>query len=172
MTIYPKQAVRAVCDLIDMEYEKTYLNRTMNGTPLRIFREGTFVYIDMRDDDSFLSLYEEPDIESVIDALFEANKDRVKIVDKIEEMSARYGSTEESESESESKAWTPWPSDFRTPPDDELCLVTFVDNGHGRTLVGKYHEEFSLWAFPTLDGRVQTFTANDKNISEVYWRPI
>lgn len=170
MTIYTKQAVRAACDLIETEYSKTYLNRTLNGIPIRIFREGNFVYIDMRDDDSFLSLYEEPDIESVIDALFEANKDRAKIVNKIEEMSARYGSAEESEPES--KEWTPWPSDFRTPPDDESCLVTFVDNGQGRTLVGRYHEEFSLWAFPTLDGRVQTFTENDKNISEVYWRPL
>lgn len=168
MTIYTKQATQAACDLLGMEYEKTYLDATLNGTPVRIFRAGTFIHIDLSDYDSLLSLYEEPDIESVIDALFEANKDRSKIVNKIEEMSARYGS----DNESESKEWTPWPSDFRTPPYDELCLVTFVDNGHGRTLVGKYHEEFSLWAFPTLDGRVQTFTENDKNISEVYWRPL
>ena len=170
MTIYTKQATQAACDLLGMEYEKTYLDATLNGTPVRIFRAGTFIHIDLSDYDSLLSLYEEPHIESVIDALFDANKDRVKIVNKIEEMSARYGS--DNESESESKGWTPWPSDFRTPPDDELCLVTFVDNGQGRTLVGRYHEEFSLWAFPTLDGRVQTFTVNDKNISEVYWRPL
>lgn len=170
MTIYTKQATQAACDLLEMEYEKIYLDATLNGTPVRIFRTGTFIHIDLSDYDSLLSLYEEPHIESVIDALFEANKDRSKIVNKIEEMSARYRS--DNESESESKGWTPWPSDFRTPPDDELCLVTFVENGHGRTLVGKYHEEFSLWAFPTLDGRVQTFTENDKNISEVYWRPL
>lgn len=168
MTIYTKQATQAACDLLGMEYEKTYLDATLNGTPVQIFRAGTFIHIDLSDYDSLLSLYEEPHIESVIDALFEANKDRSKIVSKIEEMSARYRNT----GESESKGWTPWPSDFRTPPDDESCLVTFVDNGHGRTLVGKYHEEFSLWAFPTLDGRVQTFTQNDKNISEVYWRPL
>lgn len=170
MTIYTKQATQAACDLLGMEYEKTYLDATLNGTPVRIFRAGTFIYIDLSDYDSLLSLYEEPHIESVIDALFDANKDRVKIVDKIEEMSARYGSAEESEPEP--KGWTHWPSDFRTPPDDELCLVTLVDNGQGRTLVGRYHEEFSLWAFPTLGGRVQTFTENDKNISEVYWRPL
>ena len=70
----------------------------------------------------------------------------------------------------ESSEWKLWPG--TTPPDDESCLVTFLDNGHVRTLVGKYHEEFSLWVFPTLDGRVQTFTVNDKNISELNWRPL
>ena len=170
MTIYTKQATQAACDLLGMEYEKTYLDATLNGTPVRIFRAGTFIHIDLSDYDSLLSLYEEPHIESVIDALFDANKDRVKIVDKIEEMSARYGSAEESEPEP--KGWTHWPSDFRTPPDDELCLFTLLDNGQGITLVGRYHEEFSLWAFPTLGWLVQSFTENDKNISEVYWRPL
>lgn len=170
MTIYTKQATQAACDLLGMEYEKTYLDATLNGTPVRILRAGTFIHIDLSEYDSLLSLYEEPHIESVIDALFDANKDRVKIVDKIEEMSARYRSAEESEPEP--KGWTHWPSDFRTPPEDEECIVRFMENGHARTLIGRYHSEFDLWVFPTLDKRVGTITKSDPAYSDVIYKPL
>ena len=168
MTIYTKQATQAACDLLGMEYEKTYLDATLNGTPVQIFRAGTFIHIDLSDYDSLLSLYEDPHIESVIDALFDANKDRVKIVDKIEEMSARYGSAEESEPES--KEWKPWPG--TTPPEDEECIVRFTENGHARTLIGRYHSEFDLWVFPTLDKRVGTITKSDPAYSDVIYKPL
>lgn len=172
MTIYTNQATQAACNLLGMEYEKTYLDATLNGTPVRIFRAGTFIHIDLIDYDSLLILYEEPHIESVIDALFDANKDRVKIVDKIEEMSARYGSAEElaENNESERDGWFSWPS--TTPPDDEECIVTFTEDGHARTLIGRYHSEFDLWVFPTLDKRVGTITKSDPAYSAVIYKPL
>lgn len=149
-----------------MEYEKTYLDATLNGTPVRILRAGTFIHIDLSEYDSLLSLYEEPHIESVIDALFDANKDRVKIVDKIEDelakAKARLEPTEEE--------WKPWPD--TTPPEDETCIVTFTENGHARTLIGRYHSEFDLWVFPTLDKRVGTISKSDTAYSDVIYKPL
>lgn len=175
MTVYTNQAVHAACDLLGMDYEQTYLETIINGTPVSVYRDGMFIHLDLGDYDfkldlgnydSNLIMIEEHDAEAVIDALHTAKTDRNKIEQKIEDeltkAKARLELTEEE--------WKPWPG--TTPPEDESCLVTFLDNGHGRTLVGKYHEEFSLWAFPTLDGRVQTFTASDRNITSVNYRPL
>ena len=72
--------------------------------------------------------------------------------------------------ESERDGWFSWPS--TTPPDDEECIVTFTEDGHARTLIGRYHSEFDLWVFPTLDKRVGTITTNDKAFSAVLYKPL
>lgn len=164
MSKYLSSEIQEACDLLEMGFKRKFIDLNINGTPITVSREGDTVHLELSPYDAHLIITEEVDREIVIDALFEADKEVRQICAKIEEYEAK--------EKNESSKWTHWPSDFRAPPDDELCLVTFVDNGQGRTLVGKYHEEFSLWAFPTLDGRVQTFTENDKNISEVYWRPL
>ena len=160
MSKYLSSEIQEACDLLEIGFKRKFIDLNINGTPITVSREGYAVHLELSSYDAHLIITEEVDREIVIDALFEADKEVRQICAKIEEC----------ESKAKSEEWAKWPG--TTPPDDELCLVTFVDNGHGRTLVGKYHEEFSLWAFPTLDGRVQTFTENDKNISNVYWRPI
>lgn len=168
MTIYKRQEAQAACDLLKMKYDDTYLDTCLNGYPVKVFRSGLFVHLELPSKyDPHLVLYDEVDIDTVIDALNEAKEDRNKIQDKIEEEIKRQ---KEKPLPPESDCWNPWPDS--APPDGEQCVVVFRDGGRPKMLIGTYHEEFSLWAFPTLDGRVQTFTASDRNISSVNYRPL
>lgn len=166
MTLYSRQAAQAACDQLGMKHDKTYLDTCLLGTPVKVYRHGLFVHLELPSD-SDLILYEEVDIDTVILALNEAKEDRNEIQDKIEEEIKLH---KEKPLPPEPDCWNPWPDS--APPDGEMCFVTFRDNGREKMLIGTYHEEFSLWAFPTLDGRVQTFTASDRNISSVNYRPL
>lgn len=168
MTVYTKQVVRAACDLLGMDYGQTYLETIINGTPVSVYRDGMSIHLDLGDYDfkldlgdydSSLIMIEERDTEAVIDALHTAKMDRNKIEQKIEDELAK---TEEE--------WKPWPD--TTPPEDEPCIVTFTENGKARTLIGRYHAEFDLWSFPSLDKRIGTITKNDKAYSDVFYKPI
>lgn len=166
MTLYSRQAAQAACDQLGMKHDKTYLDTCLLGTPVKIYRHGLFVHLELPSD-SDLILYDEVDIGTVILALNEAREDRNEIQDKIEEEIKRL---KEKPLPPESDCWNPWPDS--APPDGEQCVVVFRDGGRPKMLIGTYHEEFSLWAFPTLDGRVHTFTESDRNISSVNYRPL
>lgn len=102
----------------------------------------------------------------IVDAATEAVRDAREIKSYIEQELKR----RQEPMPPEPDCWNPWPDS--APPDGEMCFVTFRYNGREKMLIGTYHEEFSLWAFPALDGRVQTFTASDRNISSVNYRPL
>ena len=155
MSEYTEDDVRNACHTLGLAYSvwygtgnREYAKRV--GTEIGHFNKEVFV-------NTKTALL-------IADAIHRAAEDAKEIESYLELLYQKSTKTDES------SEWKLWPG--TTPPDDESCLVTFLDNGHVRTLVGKYHEEFSLWVFPTLDGRVQTFTVNDKNISELNWRPL
>lgn len=166
MTVYTNQVVHAACDLLGMDYEQTYLETIINGTPVSVYRDRMFIHLDLSDYGSSLIMIEERDAEAVIDALHTAKTDRNKIEQKIEDelakAKARLEPTEEE--------WKPWPG--TTPPEDEECIVRFTENGHARTLIGRYHSEFDLWSFPSLDNRIGTITKSDPPYYAVIYKPL
>ena len=155
MSEYTEDDVRNACHTLGLAYNVWY------GTGNRKYAKRVGTEIGHFNKEFFVNA---KTALLIADAIHRAAEDAKEIESYLELLYQKSTKTDES------SEWKLWPG--TTPPDDESCLVTFLDNGHGRTLVGKYHEEFSLWAFPTLDGRVQTFTENNKNISEVYWRPL
>ena len=84
MTLYSRQAAQAACDQLGMKHDITYLDTCLLGTPVKVYRHGLFVHLELPSD-SDLILYEEVDIDTVILALNEAKEDRNEIQDKIEE---------------------------------------------------------------------------------------
>lgn len=165
MTKYSVKEYEAACALLELEYSKEYLNAPINGVRVIVDRKAGAISLDIPEAE-YLITPEEADIERVIDALHTALKDKMKIEQKIEDelakAKARLEPTEEE--------WKPWPG--TTPPEDEPCIVTFTQDGHERTLIGRYHSEFDLWVFPTLDKRVGTITINDKAFSAVLYKPL
>lgn len=165
MTKYSVNEYEAACSLLDLEYSKEYLNAHINGIRVIVDRKAGAISLDIPEAE-YLITPEEADIERVIDALHAALKDKMKIEQKIEDeltkAKARLELTEEE--------WKPWPG--TTPPEDEECIVTFTENGHARTLIGRYHAEFDLWVFPTLDKRVGTITKSDPAYSDVIYKPL
>ena len=165
MNKYSVNEYEAACSLLDLEYSKEYLNAPINGIRVIVDRKAGAISLDIPEEE-YLITPEEADIERVIDALHTALKDKMKIEQKIEDelakAKARLEPTEEE--------WKPWPG--TTPPDDEECIVTFTEDGHARTLIGRYHSEFDLWVFPTLDKRVGTITKSDPAYSDVIYKPL
>ena len=165
MTKYSVREYEAACSLLDLEYSKEYLNAPINGIRVIVDRKAGAISLDIPEAEYLISP-EEADIERVIDALHTALKDKMKIEQKIEDelakAKARLEPTEEE--------WKPWPG--TTPPEDEECIVTFTEDGHARTLIGRYHSEFDLWVFPTLDKRVGTITKSDPAYSAVIYKPL
>ena len=165
MTKYSVNEYEAACSLLDLEYSKEYLDAPINGIRVIVDRKAGAISLDIPEAE-YLITPEEADIERVIDALHAALKDKMKIEQKIEDeltkAKARLEPTEEE--------WKPWPG--TTPPEDEECIVRFTENGHARTLIGRYHSEFDLWVFPTLDKRVGTITKSDPAYSAVIYKPL
>ena len=165
MTKYSVKEYEVACSLLDLEYSKEYLNAPINGIRVIVDRKAGAISLDIPEAEYLISP-EEADIERVIDALHTALKDKMKIEQKIEDelakAKARLEPTEEE--------WKPWPG--TTPPEDEECIVTFTEDGHARTLIGRYHSEFDLWVFPTLDKRVGTITKSDPAYSAVIYKPL
>ena len=165
MTKYSVNEYEAACSLLDLEYSKEYLDAPINGIRVIVDRKAGAISLDIPEAEYLISP-EEADIERVIDALHTALKDKMKIEQKIEDelakAKARLEPTEEE--------WKPWPG--TTPPEDEECIVRFTENGHARTLIGRYHSEFDLWVFPTLDKRVGTITKSDPAYSAVIYKPL
>lgn len=164
MTLYSRQAAQAACDQLGMKHDKTYLDTCLLGTPVKVYRHGLFVHLELPSD-SDLILYEEVDIDTVILALNEAKEDRNEIQDKIEEEIKLH---KEKPLPPEPDCWNPWPDS--APPPDTPCIVKFECNFQPKVLIGRYHPEFSLWAFTDLDNRTLSFTASDPSISSVFYK--
>lgn len=165
MTKFSVKEYEAACCLLDLEYSKEYLNAPINGIRVIVDRKAGAISLDIPEEE-YLITPEEADIERVIDALHTALKDKIKIEQKIEDelakAKARLEPTEEE--------WKPWPG--TTPPEDEECIVRFTENGHARTLIGRYHSEFDLWSFPSLDNRIGTITKSDPPYYAVIYKPL
>ena len=160
MSKYLSSEIQEACDLLEMGFKRKFIDLNINGTPITVSREGDTVHLELSPYDAHLIITEEVDREIVIDALFEADKEVRQICAKIEEC----------ESKAKSEEWAKWPE--TTPPEGVPCIVVFRDEGRENILIGLYHKEFQLWAFPTLDRRVQTFTRSDKAVSDVRYKPL
>lgn len=146
MTLYSRQAAQAACDQLGMKHDKTYLDTCLLGTPVKIYRHGLFVHLELPSD-SDLILYDEVDIGTVILALNEAREDRNEIQDKIEEEIKRL---KEKPLPPESDCWNPWPDS--APPDGEQCVVVFRDGGAQRCSSGPITKSFLCGHSPLWTG--------------------
>ena len=160
MSKYLSSEIQEACDLLEMGFKRKFIDLNINGTPITVSREGDTVHLELSPYDAHLIITEEVDREIVIDALLEADKEVRQICAKIEEC----------ESKAKSEEWAKWPE--TTPPEGVPCIVTFTQDGHERTLIGRYHSEFDLWSFPTMDKRIGTITKSDPAYSDVIYKPL
>ena len=165
--IYSKQSAKAACELLGMEYEKTFPKIILMDVPAIVRREGVLVYLELPQQGAHLPLFERVDIEALVDLLNAANLEVHRINTKIEENRAK-AKVVEDPLPPEPDCWNPWPDS--APPDGKECVVMFKWCVQPKVLIGKYYKEFSLWSFPTLDGKVQTFTSSDKSVSGVFYK--
>lgn len=154
MTKYSVKEYEAACSLLNLEYSKEYLNAPINGIRVIVDRKAGAISLDIPEAE-YLITPEEADIERVIDALHTALKDKMKIEQKIEEQKILW---EHREKQAEEQ-WKKWPE---TKPEDEgPYLLAFYKDDCPKIMVGHYHDEFSLWVIPTLEGRAETFSKMD-----------
>ena len=155
MSEYTEDDVRNACHTLGLAYNVWY------GTGNRKYAKRVGTEIGHFNKEFFVNA---KTALLIADAIHRAAEDAKEIESYLELLYQKSTKTDES------SEWKPWPG--TTPPEDEECIVTFTENGKARTLIGRYHAEFDLWAFPTLDGRVQTFTRNDKAYSLVIYKPL
>lgn len=159
MSEYAEQEIQNACSALGLSYGESYYVSAgyarREGIEIGRFNKEFFIDADRA--------------ANIAGAILKAVKDVRRIEARIKLDRERAEELAEN-NESERDGWFSWPS--TTPPDDEECIVTFTENGHARTLIGRYHSEFDLWVFPTLDKRVGTITKSDPAYSDVIYKPL
>ena len=143
--------VRNACEALDMPYAELYENKARRiGIRVGIYLDGI--------------LLDSETMAKIVDAATEAVRDAREIKSYIEQELKR----RQEPMPPEPDCWNPWPDS--APPPDTPCIVKFECNFQPKVLIGRYHPEFSLWAFTDLDNRTLSFTASDPSISNVFYK--
>lgn len=154
MSVYTEHDVRNACEALGMEYAEIYESKNVR-------RVGIRVGIYARE----MLLHSET-VAEIVDSATEAVRDARNIKSYLEQEYKRHDEPLPPEPD----CWNPWPDS--APPEDVPCIVKFECNFQPKILIGRYHPEFSLWAFTDLDNRTLSFTDSDLSISNVFYKPL